>query len=272
LTAIYSKCIIISIYVKYDLFFIEKRYLNMRVFFIGGGNIARIVADELGGLVTRSWYYDIKETGFSGEYIGNTFYIPKEADFVVECASVGAVKEYGEQVIKSGKDFYIISSGAFADTSFFENFLDLLKDSQSSVFVPSGAIGGIDIINAVKPFVDYVELNTRKPAKAFNMEGLVKTEVVFSGNAKEAISKFPQNANVSVTLSLAVGSFDKVKVNFLADPSIDENIHEVNIYSSVGNYSVIHKNKPSPNPKTSYLAPLSLVSAIKKRTSKFQIG
>jgi len=243
----------------------------MKILFIGGGNIANIVYKELEEHIEECWYYDITEKDLPCKRL-ESFKIPQKADVVVECASVEAVREYGIDVIRSGKDFYIISSGAFSDAEFFNKFMMELNNSTSTVYVPSGAIGGIDIIYDIKNFIEKVELITRKPPKAFGLEHLPLEQTIFTGNAIEAISKFPQNTNVSVTLSLAVGDFNKVNVRIVADPNVDQNIHEVNIYSSVGEYKIIHKNKPSPNPKTSYLAPLSLAAALKKRTEKFRIG
>ncbi|WP_448374287.1 aspartate dehydrogenase [Fervidobacterium sp.] len=243
----------------------------MKILFIGGGNIAKIVYKELEEHIEECWYYDIAEKDLPCKRL-ESFKIPQKADVVVECASVEAVREYGIDVIRSGKDFYIISSGAFSDAEFFNKFMVELNNSTSTVYVPSGAVGGIDIIYAIKNFIEKVELITRKPPKAFGLEHLPLEQTIFTGNAIEAISKFPQNTNVSVTLSLAVGDFNKVNVRIVADPNVDQNIHEINIYSSVGEYKIIHKNKPSPNPKTSYLAPLSLAAALKKRIEKLRIG
>lgn len=249
----------------------------MKVMFIGGGNIANIVIEELKDHITECWYFDISPTSLSERrdvkcHFLENFEIPNEADIVVECASVEAVKKYGIEVLKSGKDFYIISSGAFADEEFFEKFIEKLKNSNSNVFIPSGAIGGIDIIYAIRKYIDSVTLTTRKPPKAFGLDNVQSEQIIFFGNVREAIKKFPQNTNVSVTLSLAVGSFEKVNVKILADPSVTENIHEITIHSKVGDYTIIHKNKPSPNPKTSYLAPLSLVASIRKKFEKMKIG
>ncbi len=246
----------------------------MKVFFIGGGNITRIVLEKLGNRIERCWYYDLEEKQIPCQFIGNSFHVPVEADVVVEAASVEAVKTYGIDVLKSGKDFYVISSGAFADEEFTRKFAEALKHSPSRVFVPSGAVGGIDIICALEGYLESVKLRTRKPPTAFGMDSNSISEpcVLFSGSVYEAIRNFPQNINVAVTLALAAKDFNKVRVEVLVDPSISQNIHELEISSPVGNYKLVLQNKPSPNPKTSYLAPLSLVAALKKRIEKFIVG
>jgi len=45
-----------------------------------------------------------------------------------------------------------------------------LKNSNSTVYVPSGAIGGLDIVYSIRNFIEKVELITRKPPKAFGLE------------------------------------------------------------------------------------------------------
>ncbi|AEH50568.1 aspartate dehydrogenase [Pseudothermotoga thermarum] len=241
-----------------------------KVFFIGGGNIAHIVLGELKDLIEKAYYFDVKETGLNAVKI-EPFCVPDDADIVVECASVDAVKKYAFDVLKSEKDFYIMSSGAFADEDFLKEFLRKLQDSRCRVFIPSGAIGGLDIVNAVKDKIFEVTLVLRKPPKAFGIEVNFET-LIFEGNACEAIKRFPQNVNVAVTLLLAIGNLEKLKVKIIADPSLKMNKHEIFVDSSVGKYHIIHENLPSPNPKTSYLAPLSLVASLRKRYQKFIVG
>lgn len=241
---------------------------ELKILFIGGGNIAKIVKSELNDYIKECWYYDKVKTDLDCNYLSN-FEIPKNVDIVIECASVEAVKEFGIKVLDSEKDFYIISSGAFADEEFFNTFINKLSLSNSNVYLPSGAIGGLDIVRSVRRYITQVRLTTKKPPKAFGIDNLLEEKIIFSGNAKDAIKAFPQNTNVAVTLAIAVGDFDKVEVKVIADPLVEQNIHEINVYSTVGEYTIIHKNKHSPNPKTSYLAPLSLAAEIKKRIENF---
>ncbi len=243
---------------------------KLTVLFIGGGNIAKIARKELEDIIEKAYYYDIVETDIKAIRL-ERFEIPNDVDIVIECASVGAVKEHTFKVLESGKDFYIISSGAFGDEKFSKEFLDRLEKSTSKVYIPSGAIGGLDIISAVKSKIISATLTMKKPPKAFGIESNVE-KTIFEGSAVEAIQKFPQNTNVAITLLLAVGDSSKVKVKVIADPSLEKNKHEIEIVSEVGNYKIVHENLPSPNPKTSYLAPLSLISAIRKRYQKFIVG
>lgn len=87
------------------------------------------------------------------------------------------------------------------------------------------------------------------------------------------MKKFPKNVNVAAALSLAGLGPERTTVCVVADPHIDRNIHEVKVKGAFGAFKIRLANNPSPqNPKTSYLACLSVVSLLKKILSPVQIG
>jgi aspartate dehydrogenase len=128
--------------------------------------------------------------------------------------------------------------------------------------IKSARIGGID----------EVVLTTTKPPKGLGMDVGKKT-IVFEGPAAEAVKKFPKNVNVAATLSLVGMGFEKTKVRIIADPEVERNQHEIYAKGDFGELRARVKNVPSPmNPKTSYLAALSAISAIKKFGESVVIG
>jgi aspartate dehydrogenase len=97
--------------------------------------------------------------------------------------------------------------------------------------------------------------------------------VLFEGFAREAVKKFPKNINVAATLSLAGMGFDKTRVRIIVDPQISTNIHHIFVKGDFGEMVLETRNKPFPhNPKTSYLAALSAISAVKKIIDTVWIG
>jgi aspartate dehydrogenase len=106
-----------------------------------------------------------------------------------------------------------------------------------------------------------------------NLETLTEPRVVYEGRAKEAVLKFPQNVNVAATLSLAGLGPERTRVRIVADPTVDRNIHEIHAEGAFGSFEIRLANSPSPqNPKTSFLACLSLVSLLKRIQETAQIG
>jgi aspartate dehydrogenase len=195
-------------------------------------------------------------------------FLENDMDVVVEAASQQAVLNYAEKVLKSGKDLIVLSVGALADEEFYNKIKSLAAKLGRKIFIPSGALAGIDAIRAVANYVEKVILITRKNPSSF---GMCKKGVIFEGNAKEAAKLYPRNLNIAATLGIAVG-FDKVEVVAIAE-DINENIHEVIARGKFGEIRVIVKNrKMENNPKTSYLAALSVIKTLENIKSNIVVG
>ncbi|GAB6190227.1 aspartate dehydrogenase [Marinitoga arctica] len=251
----------------------------MKLFFLGAGNSAKIILEELEDIIEKAYIYDLDKNKVDNlqKIFDNIEYSDIEnlknldVDYVIEVASVDAIKKYGLDILDMNKNLIILSTGAFADKIFRYYFIKKLNDSTSKVYVVSGAIGGIDLINAIYDKINIITLTTRKPPKSFGLD-IDKEKIIFEGNSIEAINKYPKNVNVAVTLSLAARNFEKVNVRIIADPKVERNIHTVEIVSKVGIYRFEFENYPSKNPKTSYLAPLSIIGLLKNLNTNFRIG
>jgi aspartate dehydrogenase len=201
-------------------------------------------------------------------------------DLVVECAGVPAVASLVELCASRGKDLLVMSVGGLKPEH-FESF----GKSAASLYIPSGAIAGIDgIIAYAGGEIESLTLTTTKPPagltgapylkeKGISVEGITEPLTVFEGSPAEAIKAFPKNINVSKTLALACGTPEKMTVRIVADPGMTVNTHEIRLVTPLGKITALFENLPSPsNPKTSALAALSAVAAIKKIVSKVKIG
>ena len=79
--------------------------------------------------------------------------------------------------------------------------------------------------------------------------------------------------NVSIVLALASIGFDETKVTLVADPKIDKNIHQIQVTGDFGEATFTIINNPLPaNPKTSYLAAMSILGTLKRINRKLLIG
>lgn len=86
------------------------------------------------------------------------------ADLLVEVAGQGAVRQYGPETIRSGKDLLIVSVGALAQSALREQLLAPDLPGAGNLFVTNGAIGGLDLLGAITQVgeVQHVRLTTRK--------------------------------------------------------------------------------------------------------------
>jgi len=207
----------------------------------------------------------------------------KSVDLVVEAASQEAVRLYAIDVLKAGKDLMIMSVGALVDYELMNEIARTAMDKGRKVYVPSGAIAGLDAVKAsVLGKVEKVVLTTRKPVEALidnpyfkeKFGGKVgKPTVIYDGPATEACKLFPANVNVAATLGLAGIGIDKTIVRVIADPTVKRNVHEIEVKGDFGELKVHVENVPSiENPKTSYLAALSAITTLKRITQPLVVG
>jgi aspartate dehydrogenase len=204
----------------------------------------------------------------------------KEVELVVEAASQNALTSYLNQLILFKKDVLVMSVGAFANSDFFSEVVRNVEGNDINIYVPSGAIAGIDALKSVKNSISYVTLTTTKNPHSLKdspffkntnltVDSIKKRTLIFEGSAIEAVQNFPANVNVAALLGLAGIGVEKTKVNVIADPSIRINKHEIKVIGKFGELIVRVKNIPSStNPKTSYLAILSVVECLRSITTK----
>lgn len=201
-------------------------------------------------------------------------FLQSNVDIIVECAGVPAVKQTASRIVKE-KDMLITSVGALADEEFYTKLKMISHSSECKIYLPSGAIGGLDTIRAAKVLggLDAVTLVTRKPLDALSTESMTKETVLFEGAAKDAIENYPENMNVAITLSLAGVGVEKTQVKLIADPYVEKNIHTITARGDFGKMEITIENNPSPkNAKTSYLTALSILSSLQSLTEQISIG
>lgn len=206
------------------------------------------------------------------------------ADFplnlVVECANQEVAIQCVPFFLDLGMDLVIMSTGVFVDREFFLETWDTARERGLKVYLPSGAVGAIDALQAANlSGLEEVTLTTRKPPaglsgqEGVDLENLKEPRVIYEGRAVDAVVKFPKNVNVAATISLAGLGPERTKVRVVADPHIDKNVHEIQARGSFGSFEIRLENNPSPqNPKTSFLAPLSLLALLKKIGAAVQVG
>ena len=206
-------------------------------------------------------------------------------DIVVESASQDAVKDAGLSILQNKKDLMIMSVGALLDESIYDILSDACDHFKKTIYLPSGAIAGLDGIKSVKDELESLSITTTKHprslkgAKFFensdiNLDEISSSTVIFEGTAKEAVSLFPANINVAALLSLSGIGSEKTRVKIVADPNTDKNTHHIEAKGTFGNMTFTIENYPDEsNPKTSRLAILSAIETLKKYCSHdIQIG
>ena len=203
-------------------------------------------------------------------------------DLVVEAATGAALDEIARATLGAGKDLLVLSCGALLDR---DDLLDLSREKGATIYVPSGAIVGLDgVASAAAGRIDSVTMTTRKPldglrgapgvAKAgVDLDRVTEPVMVYEGPVREACRLFPANVNVSAALSLAGIGSDKTTIRIYADPTVKRNTHEIEVEGDFGSFGMKIENIPEPtNPRTGMLSAFSALAALKRMTSHLRVG
>lgn len=250
----------------------------MRIGLLGCGNIGHIIAEHATGFMITAVYDVVPEKAaeiarMSGARAFGDFesFVSADTDIIVEAASVVAVWMHAQDILESRKNLIIMSVGALADPAFRDRIRMAALGSGTKVYIPSGAIFGLDNlkIGRISKIHRLLLRTTKSPASLGLPPG--ERRLIFSGKANECIKAFPKNVNVSVAMSLAAGL--DTDVELWVDPAVDRNVHEIFVEGDFGDAQIRVTNVPSPdNQATSYLAALSILSLLEKMDDPIVVG
>ncbi len=194
-------------------------------------------------------------------------------ELVIECAGHAALKASGAAVLRGGVDLLVASVGALADPALEAALRQAAAQTGAHIRIPSGALGGLDVLGAARlAGLDAVSYISNKAPRAWkgtaaedmvDLDRLTQPVVFYTGNAREAALRFPQNANVAAAVALAGVGFERTRVELTVDPAATGNRHRIRASGAFGEIDVSILGKTLPeNPKTSMLAPYSLVRSV----------
>lgn len=254
----------------------------MNIALIGDGAIAGYVQaampNEVKTLLVRS---DRVQAEPIPQHISHVADLPQDTDLVVDCAGHGALRTYGPDILGAGFDLVTVSIGALADDELAGALRAAGKTGGARLHLASGAVGALDCLQAAQVgTLTEVRYVGRKPPAGWRgslAEETVDLEAVtqgafvhFNGSARDAALRYPKNANVAAAVALAGLGFDATRVELIADADINANIHEIHASGDFGRFTFRIEGDTLPdNPRTSALAAMSVVAAIRARQDTF---
>lgn len=162
-------------------------------------------------------------------------------EYVVECASVQAVKDYALPILTSGAQLVLLSIGALADPAFRSKVEAAAVSGGTHVHLASGAVGGFDVLTTVslmalasgEPLT--AGIHTHKGPKSLENTPVYLPQLatdatertVFAGNAVEAIGLLPTKVNVAVAASLATAGPERTGVQITSVPGFVGDDHRI---------------------------------------------
>ena len=209
--------------------------------------------------------------------------LPQHCDVVVECATADSFPQIARTVLEAGKYLIAVSAGGVPNCPEME---DLARRHGGRVRIASGAMPGLDILRcAGEGSIRSVHLKSRiKPGSMahepyllergfdFSKRTTTTPVKVFEGTAGEAAAAFPRHFNVAVALSLGGIGYERTTVEIWVDAEIQGAIHEVEVDSEDIGLTMISRNVPSANPRTSRIVAPSVLAALRGLVSPVIVG
>ena len=201
-----------------------------------GGFLARhVLAEAAAGQIELSYVYDLDEKRMQEippacRVTAQAELFTRPVDLVVEAAHADLVRAVALRIVERS-DLLLFSLTALADDAFRTALEQTAVRHGRQVFVPHGAILGIDGLVDAGPTLKSVTVTTTKSPASLGLPP-ESYQVVYEGPVREACAKFPRNVNVHAAIALAGLGFDRTVSRIVADPAVSTNSHLVEVTGS----------------------------------------
>ncbi len=167
--------------------------------------------------------------------------IALKPDFIIETASIALVKDFAVKALRSGISIIPLSIGAFADGAFKEEALKAAKEGESRIYIPSGAVGGFDVLRTMALIASAeghgikAGIHTHKGPDSLKNTPLYDDalqnaeKTVFSGSTSHAITLLPTKVNVAVASALATTGPDNASAEITSVPGFIGDDHCITV-------------------------------------------
>lgn len=243
--------------------------MKKRIGLIGFGTIGRYLFDQLSlDDVEFVFIYD-KARGSDPRAAPLFVNSPAEAksrsvdslDLVIEAATAEAVVEFAPLLLPH-TDLAVFSSTAFADASFHAMVEGLCERYQHRLYVPHGAVLGLDGIFDGRAVLESVSVTTTKRPQALGRSDTSRT-ILYEGPTRGACQAFPRNVNVHAGIALAGLGFDRTQSIIVSDPASPGNGHTIEIKAQGCQFRIEVLSEPGSGVTGAY-TPVSACASIRR--------
>lgn len=148
-----------------------------------------------------------------------------KADLIIECATADVLKCYASDALIAAP-LLTFSVTAFSDDAFCKQMRALSHNTGHRIYIPHGAVLGLDGIFDGHHIWKSVKIVTTKNPKSLGRNDTRRT-VLYAGPTRQACALFPRNINVHASIALAGIGFDRTESVIVADPAVETNAHHI---------------------------------------------
>lgn len=213
--------------------------MTHRIGLIGYGRIGSDIADrvrdapdtELGYVYVRSEKDDLPP---EVQITSPAELADHPVDLAVEAATPAVLEDLAEPILAES-DLLVLSGSAFADRDAEARLTDLAAESDHQLYLPHGALFGIDGLADGREALESVHIEATKApdhldfeyAGAVDPDDIEGRTVVYEGPTRGLCQRFPRNFNSHAALAMAGLGLDDTTSRLVADPEQETALHVV---------------------------------------------
>jgi len=155
-------------------------------------------------------------------------------DLVVELAHPAITRLYGDAFLAQ-TDYMPLSLTCLADAELEHELLHTAQQNDTRLYVPHGAVIGLDALSEGRELWDEVTITMKKPPSSidfsdspdYNLEDIESETVLYDGPTRAVCAHYPRNVNSHAATVLAGIGFDRTRSILVADPALDVSLIEL---------------------------------------------
>lgn len=243
--------------------------MKKKVGIIGYGTIGKYIFEKLSrDEVEFIFVFDkqaIADTRVADIFIDSAEAIAEKCalglDLVIETATSQAVVDLAPVILKF-TDMVVFSATAFADQEFFNQIKQVCQTYKHKLYVPHGAILGLDGIFDGRDVLQEVSITTTKRPENLGRTDTSRT-ILYEGSTRNVCKMYPRNVNVHAGIALAGMGFDKTQSKIISDPDSPGNTHSIEIKAAGCKFKIEVLSEPISGVTGAY-TPVSAYASIRR--------
>ncbi len=193
-------------------------------------------------------------------------------DAVLEAIGPKKAKDLVLKLLSKGNTIVMMTSSLLADDEYMENVRRMARLHGGRIVVPFGAVGGLDLINALSLYGDLeVEVEVRRKPEVlanvlreagFEVDAAELPVVLYEGSAKEELKKIQQGINTIMASVIASGK--DVNLRIVADKNVKGSVYILSAKSPIAKVTMKAEYEVfEEDPKLSKIMAYSALRALK---------